>query len=222
VRRAVLVLALLCAGCGATKRAPEDQPTVGTPPPIATPKPTATPRPPADQLRTSLRTLRRLPQTGLTLGRPHASVTLNVYVALDAFSDRFFASDLPELVRRWVKPGRLELTLQPDGRGPAAQAAQSAALQHRAWQFWAATSARYDGALDPPEIRRALQEAGVKPKRHERRQIRRLTKRTAAATAGAATDLPAYTVSVDGSAPQPLDACGGLCLVPALATVIDG
>lgn len=226
----VLALVLLVAqlsGCGGGERLdPEDQPTVDAgPDAIATPRPAATPLPPDAQVRASLRDLRGVPSDGSRLGRASAPVELTVYASMDAFADRFFGRDLPEMLDRWVRPGQLRLSLVPVPDGARARLgseyAAAAGLSGRMWQFWAALSARFEAGINTDAVRRALREAGVRGRRVTRDLRGKPVQRLVRSYGRADVDtVPSYSVrSRRGSAR--LDACGGLCLVQALVPVIE-
>lgn len=91
--------------------------------------------PPVDQL------LRGIPQEGLRLGDPDADLLLVEWADLECPSCRDFAQgELSEIIRKEVRPGRLQIELrQWPILGPssteAARAALAASLQNRYWQF---------------------------------------------------------------------------------------
>lgn len=82
-----------------------------------------------------------IPQDGFVLGRPDAPVTLVEYADLQCpFCARFAIATLPEIVERWVRPGRLRIEYRPlafigDDSIRAARVAAAAAAQDRAWHF---------------------------------------------------------------------------------------
>ncbi len=82
-----------------------------------------------------------IPQHGLTLGDPRAQATLLEFADLQCpFCRSFTLDELPSIVERYVKPGKLALRFEPQTIiGPqsddAALAALAAARQDRLWQF---------------------------------------------------------------------------------------
>lgn len=87
------------------------------------------------------RLYRGIPQSGATLGRSSAPVTLVEYVDLQCpFCRRFVTETFPTLVEKYVRPGKVRVELRglafigPDSeRGM--RAAQAAAAQNRMFQF---------------------------------------------------------------------------------------
>ena len=87
------------------------------------------------------RLYRGIPQSGVTLGRPAAPVTLVEYVDLQCpFCRQFVTGAFPTLVEKYVRPGKVRVELRglafigPDSvRGM--RAAQAAAAQNRMFQF---------------------------------------------------------------------------------------
>lgn len=82
-----------------------------------------------------------IPQKGVVLGKANAPVTLTEFADLQCPICREYSLNvLPALVRRYVRTGRVRMVfrnisiLGPDSR-TAAEAAASAALQGRLWQF---------------------------------------------------------------------------------------
>jgi protein-disulfide isomerase len=85
---------------------------------------------------------RGIPQSGLVLGEPKAPATLTEFIDLQCPNCQVFEdTQLPTLVRRYVRPGKLSIRLEPwsilsppdSPRGQAATIAAS--LQDRAFQF---------------------------------------------------------------------------------------
>jgi protein-disulfide isomerase len=82
-----------------------------------------------------------IPQRGTVLGDPDAPVTVEEYVDLQCpVCAQFSAEALPELVRDYVRPGRVRLVLRPltflgEDSVPAARMALAAGEQDRMFQF---------------------------------------------------------------------------------------
>lgn len=82
-----------------------------------------------------------VPQQGMAIGDPKAPVTVVEFVDLQCpFCAAFARDELPELVRRYVRTGKVRMELRvltflgPDSL-KAGQVAAAAAGQDRAWQF---------------------------------------------------------------------------------------
>lgn len=89
----------------------------------------------------TLALLAGIPQSGLTLGDPHAPVTLVEFGDLQCpFCAQFAQDALPTVVARYVRPGRVQLVFRnlafigPDS-GRAARMAAAVGQQNRLWQF---------------------------------------------------------------------------------------
>jgi protein-disulfide isomerase len=87
------------------------------------------------------RVFRGIPQQGLTLGRRDAPVTMVEFADLQCpFCAEYAKGALPELVRRYVRPGKVRLELRliaiigADSE-TARRAAAAASQQNRLWQF---------------------------------------------------------------------------------------
>jgi protein-disulfide isomerase len=82
-----------------------------------------------------------IPQSGATLGRPGAPVTMVEYVDLQCpFCREYTTGVLPTLVDRYVRTGKLRIELRPvailgGDSERAAAAAGAAANENRLWQF---------------------------------------------------------------------------------------
>jgi protein-disulfide isomerase len=82
-----------------------------------------------------------IPQSGLVLGNPNAPATLTEYIDLQCpVCQEFESQQLPALLEKYVKPGKLNIKMQPWSiRGPDSNRGQSAtaaaSLQNRAFQF---------------------------------------------------------------------------------------
>jgi protein-disulfide isomerase len=104
-----------------------------------------------------------IPQDGRLLGRRSADVTMSEFADLQCpFCARYARDALPELVRRYVRPGRVRMELNfvrflgPDS-DPAARAAVAASLQDKMWEFaevfYANQGAENSGYVDEAFIR---------------------------------------------------------------------
>ena len=82
-----------------------------------------------------------MPQQGIVVGDPAAPVTLVEFVDLQCpFCAQFARSELPQLVRRYVRPGKAKLELRVltflgEDSLRAGQVAAAAAEQDLGWQF---------------------------------------------------------------------------------------
>ncbi len=182
----------------------------------------------------NLVTVAGLPQDGITLGRLDAPATLTIYASLDDFGSGFFRKDLPPLVSRWVRPGRLRIQLRttsgpatdapPDpGAARAARIAQASGLQDHLWQFYGALSVRYRGYIDDTLLADALAGVGgVDRKRVEKdsrsaRISNAIAKADRLAGEAKVSELPAYVLEMPGRPPTRVDgSCYG-CLTKNLA-----
>jgi len=87
------------------------------------------------------RTFAGTPQEGISLGDPDAPVTLVEFVDLQCpFCAQFARNELPELVRRYVRTGKVRmelrvLTFLGEDSLRSGQVAAAAAEQNRGWQF---------------------------------------------------------------------------------------
>ncbi len=82
-----------------------------------------------------------IPQDGKLLGSPDAGVVMTEFADLQCpFCAQYAADVLPDLVRRYVRPGRVRMEINflrflgPDS-DPAARAAAAAGLQDKMWEF---------------------------------------------------------------------------------------
>jgi protein-disulfide isomerase len=82
-----------------------------------------------------------IPQHGIVLGNPRARVTLTEFADLQCpFCGQNARELLPEIVRRYVRPGRVKLVFRNlaflgPGSLDGARMAAAAAFQNRLWQF---------------------------------------------------------------------------------------
>jgi protein-disulfide isomerase len=85
--------------------------------------------------------LRGVTQDGIALGAPDAPVTLVEFADLQCpFCRRYTADVLPDLVRDYVRPGRVKMVFRDlaflgDDSVTAARAAAAAGMQDKLWQF---------------------------------------------------------------------------------------
>jgi protein-disulfide isomerase len=91
--------------------------------------------------------LASIPQHGTSLGDPHAPVTLQFFGDLQCSESRqIMLSVMPELIRRWVRPGRVRVvyrSTETDTKGAGGRpefidqqgAALAAGRQDRLWNF---------------------------------------------------------------------------------------
>ncbi len=180
----------------------------------------------AAEVQRNLKTVAGLGQDGITLGRLDAPATLTVYASLDDFGQGFFRGELPVLVSRWVRPGRLRIQVRttsktvlgaPSDRGAvvAAKIAQAVGLQDHLWQFYGALSARYVGYVDDAVLSQALSDVTGVDRGAERQAVRSDRIRSAVAKAdrfaraAKVTELPTYMLEAPGRAPIRVD---GSCL----------
>jgi protein-disulfide isomerase len=82
-----------------------------------------------------------IPQSGTTLGSPHAPVTLREFIDLQCpFCDQFERTVFPTIVRRYVRPGKVKVQMEPLAFiGPDSVRGQAAVLaagkQKRAFNY---------------------------------------------------------------------------------------
>ncbi|MGI8624836.1 MAG: hypothetical protein ACR2NB_15450 [Solirubrobacteraceae bacterium] len=202
------------------------------------PRPLAPSRPgtPRVEVRRNLKTVAGVPQDGITLGRLAAPATLTVYASLDDFSRKFFRTDLPRIVSRWVRPGRLRIQIRTTSSLvlgasadrsalAAAKIAQAVGLQNHLWQFYGALSARYRGSIDDALLNAALSDVrGIDPTRMRMdSQSTRISKAIARgdslARQAKVSKLPTYVLEAPGRAPKQVDgSCAG-CLAKNLGAL---
>jgi hypothetical protein len=143
-----------------------------------------------------------IPQDGITLGRLDAPDRLAVYAdVLSAGFGTFQEDVLPELVRRYVRPGQMAIQIRtlPEATDQAlsgisdpalaARGAQAAGLQNHLWQYLAVLSARYPGYFDSDVLADVLSHTpGVQVRAAERdvksRRIARAVERAATRARG--------------------------------------
>ncbi len=113
------------------------------------------------KVKANLRSIQGLPQDGITLGKLRAPATLSIYLVPGPATEALFARELPTIVRRWVRPGRLRVQIRfepPRGRADAKSAtaasrlATSAGVDDHLWNFLAALGARTAGKPLGPKV----------------------------------------------------------------------
>jgi protein-disulfide isomerase len=116
-----------------------------------------------------------IPQDGIQLGDPKAPVTVTEFADLQCpFCGESARNELPEVVRRYVRTGRVKLELRlltfigEDSKRGAAMAA-AAAEQDRMWQFvdlvYRNQGAENTGWVTDAYVRRIMQAAGLDVRR---------------------------------------------------------
>lgn len=113
-----------------------------------------------------------VPQTGLVLGDPKAPYELTEYIDPQCpFCAEYSQGALPDVIRKWVKSGKLSIKTQPLGfLGPdserGARAAVVASKENRFYQFmevfYANQGAENTGYVTPDFLRETAKEASVK------------------------------------------------------------
>lgn len=116
--------------------------------------------PSPDELAASaVNVVQGLPQSGIYLGSFEAPARLVVFADVTSVRfARFNREVMPELVRRWVRPGKLQLQFQTveagsDDEVPGSEAdvaprvVQAAGIQDKLWQYVGAFAARYVGVI---------------------------------------------------------------------------
>ena len=82
-----------------------------------------------------------IPQRGIEVGSPRAAWTMTEFADIQCpFCGRFAREVLPEVVRRYVRPGRISLAFRPlaflgDDSERGARMALAAGIQNKLWQF---------------------------------------------------------------------------------------
>lgn len=114
---------------------------------------------------------RGIPQQGAALGRPDAPVRMVEFVDLQCpFCAQYTRDVLPELVRRYVRTGKLRMELRPlaflgEDSVEAASAVAAAADQNRMWQFvdvfYVNQGDENSGYVTPTFLRRVATGAGL-------------------------------------------------------------
>lgn len=114
-----------------------------------------------------------IPQEGAAIGNPNAPVTMVEFVDLQCpFCAEYTKDVLPTLVRKYVRPGNLRIEMRPltfigTDSEIAGNAAASAAVQNRMWQFtdlfYLNQGQENTGYVTDQFLRRIAVGAGVKP-----------------------------------------------------------
>jgi protein-disulfide isomerase len=116
--------------------------------------------------------LKGIPQSGIALGSPDAPVTMVEFADLQCpFCKEYSDNVFPELLRRYVRSGKLRLELRllrflgPDS-DRLARVAAAAAAQNRMWQFvelaYARQGAENSGYANDAFINKLAADAGMK------------------------------------------------------------
>jgi protein-disulfide isomerase len=154
-----------------------------------------------------------IPQRGVALGNPRAPVTLTEFADLQCpYCGQSARRVLPEIVRRYVRTGRVKLVfrnlafLGADSLDGARMAA-AAALQNRLWQFvdlvFRNQGEENAGWINDPYLRRIAAGAGLDVARAfaQQRSVAagvQLSEAKAAAKAAHVPSTPAFLVSEAG------------------------
>src|SRR5438105_4445864 len=160
-----------------------------------------------------------IPQRGVELGAPHAPVTVTEYADLQCpFCGKSARDRWPEIVRRFVRPGRAKLVfrnlafLGADSLDGARMAA-AAALQKRMWQFvdlaYRNQGEERTGWITDAYLRRIAVGAGLDVRRafaqrHSARVLTLLSEAKAMADAAGVRATPAFLITRAGRAPVAL------------------
>jgi hypothetical protein len=126
------------------------------------------------QVRRALCAVDNLQSSGPTLGRASAPATLTGYLRLDAMSlDPLISSDLPLIIARYVRSGRLRIQLRTlatgnpttDDSWTLAKIAQGAGLLgDKFWEALAIVGPTYIGAFQPEDGADLARQLGTKAK----------------------------------------------------------
>jgi hypothetical protein len=184
----------------------------------------------ADSVEAAQRSIAGIPQHGNVLGRPAAPVTLRMFVSVGDLNRGFLQDDLPALVGRYVRSGRLKLSLEPvGGQGDVGedrlnQLALATGLQNRLWSFYVTFGMLSDGSLSAAQQQRALGlvpslDVGEARAAARSRRVRTLL-RGADATPPGNLALPSFELVAPGVPPVPVRGdCAG-CLMDRLAAAL--
>lgn len=122
------------------------------------------------QIRRGLKAIEGIPQSGFTLGRPHAPWTLSVISAATSYELDQMITQLPAVTEEFVRPGRVKLQMRTPsadsyrGNGDARVAAAAlfaAGLQGRYWDALVRFVPAYRSELETHDLALLLQRAGV-------------------------------------------------------------
>ena len=166
-----------------------------------------------------------IPQQGKRLGDPKAPVTVTEFADLQCpFCGESARGELPKVVRRYVRPGRVKLVFEglaflgSDSLDGARMAA-AAALQNRLWQFvdlvYRNQGAENAGWINDAYLRRVAAGAGLDVPRAfaERRSppaLAMLAQAKAAAGAGRVGETPTFVITRVGRKPKRITGSGDL------------
>jgi protein-disulfide isomerase len=160
------------------------------------------------------RVFRGIPQQGLTLGRRDAPVTMVEFADLQCpFCAEYAKGALPELVRRYVRTGKVRLELRliaiiGSDSETARRAAAAASQQNRLWQF---SEAFYDrqqqentGYVTDDFLSEVAKAAGVKPGSPDAAARRQLAQNDSQAQRRSVNSTPSFFAGRTGSSLAPL------------------
>ena len=163
---------------------------------------------------------RDIPQRGVELGNPAAKVTLTEFADLQCpFCARYGREVLPEVVRRYVRPGRVKLVFRNlafigEDSTEAARMAAAAGLQGKLYQFvdlvYRNQGGENDGWVDDDYLRRigsaiGLDVARALAERDHPAVTAQLDEAKRAAEAAGVDSTPAFLVARAGSAAERLE-----------------
>lgn len=109
-------------------------------------------------------------QDGFTLGDPQAPWTLSIISSPTSFELDALITELPELTRRFVRPGRLKLQMRTPTKGPygvdgeerdVAGALLAAGLQDHYWDALVRFVPRYRAGVRPADLAALLRRSAV-------------------------------------------------------------
>jgi protein-disulfide isomerase len=164
-------------------------------------------------------------QRGVELGDPRAPVTVTEFADLQCpFCGESARDELPGIVGRYVRPGRVKLVFRPLAfLGPdslrGARVAAAAALQNRLWQMvdlvYRNQGEENAGWLNDAYLRRVATAAGVDARRAfaERGSVAAnalLEDARRAAKAAGVTSTPTYVIARGGREVKRVTGAGGL------------
>lgn len=122
------------------------------------------------QVQRGVKAIEGIQQDGFTLGDPQAPWTLSIISSPTSYELDGLISELPELARRFVRPGQLKLQMRTPTKGPygvngeereVAGALIAAGLQNHYWDMLVRFVPRYDGAVTLADLVALLRRAGV-------------------------------------------------------------
>lgn len=210
----VVFAAMFLAGCGSQMQ------------PVATVE---------QRARTAQQMLSGITQDGTMLGRSTARATLIVFTPMTDLNGGFLRSDLPELIRRYVRPGRLRImvrTIRSPNQATADDSerlnrlAQAVGLQDRFWNFYLAFDAIYDGSSTSQQEARALtltpglDRPAVRADATSARIDNALRKADTFAAASAVEQVPSYFLARADGTEVPIATHCDDCLVARVGAAI--